>query len=68
MLESLRDLARQLSERNGKLFLFYGKPEEVITQLITQVDTNITSVYVNRDYTPYSRIRDKRIEKKMLRE
>jgi len=66
MLESLRDLDRQLRERDGKLFLFYGKPEEVITQLITQVDTNITSVYVNRDYTPYSRIRDKRIEEQCI--
>lgn len=66
MLESLSDLDRQLGARDGKLFLFFGKPEEVITQLVTQDQNNIKSVYMNRDYTPYSLIRDKRIEKQCL--
>ncbi|MEX1012074.1 MAG: deoxyribodipyrimidine photo-lyase [Waddliaceae bacterium] len=60
MIESLEELQEDIASKGGRLYLFYGKPKEVVTQLIqTQ---HIESVVVNRDYTPYSIKRDKSIE------
>ncbi|MBN2014149.1 MAG: deoxyribodipyrimidine photo-lyase [Candidatus Altiarchaeota archaeon] len=53
MLESLQDLERQLKEAEGRLYFFHGKPEDVVEKLDT-----IDAVYVNRDYTPFSKERD----------
>lgn len=59
MLDSLRDLRDQLLNRNGKLYIFYGKPEVIIKRLIK--NEKIDAVFVNKDYTPYSLVRDKKI-------
>ena len=56
MIDSLRDLDRELMQRAGKLNLFYGKPEEILDTLITQ--EHIDALYYNRDYTPFSQERD----------
>jgi deoxyribodipyrimidine photo-lyase len=61
MIESLKDLENQLKKKGGVLFLFNGKPEEVMRKCIGEL--NIEALIVNRDYTPYSRQRDKRLEK-----
>ncbi len=57
MIESLIDLDGQLKKKGSKLYLFKGKPEKVITKL------PIDALFVNRDYTPFSQQRDKKIEK-----
>jgi deoxyribodipyrimidine photo-lyase len=59
MVESLRDLEKQLEKKGGILFLFYGEPERIVSDLIGKGEVN--SVFVNRDYTPFSRMRDKGI-------
>ncbi len=61
MIESLIDLENQLKEKGGKLFLFKDEPENVVSQCINKL--NIEALIVNRDYTPYSRQRDKKLEK-----
>lgn len=61
MLESLDDLDQQLQEHNGKLYRFNDKPEDVIEKLIQ--DEKIDAVYVNHDYTPFSKKRDLALEK-----
>lgn len=61
MFESLKDLEKQLTSRGGRLFLFKGLPHKIISDLIN--DEEITSVFVNRDYTPFSRRRDEEIRK-----
>ena len=61
MIESLQDLENQLKEKGGKLFFFKGKPEEVVRTCKREL--NIEGLIVNRDYTPYSRERDKKLEK-----
>lgn len=58
MLESLEDLEKQLQALGGKLFLFHAPCEEVVKRCLKEVD----AVIVNRDYTPYSIARDKKIE------
>ncbi len=61
MIESLRDLENQLQKEGGSLFFFKGKSEEVVRKCIREL--HIETLIVNRDYTPYSRQRDKKLEK-----
>lgn len=61
MAHSLQALDIELKKLNSKLYLFYGIAEDVIAQLLASL--NIKAVYTNRDYTPFSRDRDGRIEK-----
>ena len=59
--ESIVDLIHQFAGIKSKLFLFYGKPEIVVNNLLSNRGLNITKVVMNRDYTPYSKIRDNKI-------
>ncbi len=61
MIESLEELNHELHDQGSKLYYFQGKPEEIITKCISML--GIQGVFVNRDYTPYSIIRDEAIEK-----
>lgn len=59
MRDSLKELNESLKKQNGKLYIFYGITHDIINEAIQKTD--ITSVYVNRDYTPFSKERDKKI-------
>ncbi len=56
MLDALADLQRQMGVHGGQLHLFYAEPESALQQLHQQ--HAIEAVFVNRDYTPFSRQRD----------
>jgi len=56
MMGALNDLRKDLQ---GKLYFFHGKPEEIVEKCIQKLA--IDGVIVNRDYTPYSIERDKKI-------
>ena len=56
MIESLEDLTHQLSEKKGHLYCFQGKAEDVVKKIIKQ--EHINAVFCNRDYTPFSIMRD----------
>ena len=60
MVHSLQELDLELKKINSKLYIFYGIAEEVVAKLLTHL--NIQALFVNRDYTPFSRERDKKIE------
>lgn len=60
MLESLRDLDLALKEKSSQLYVFSGKPTDVIADLVKE--EKIDSVYLNLDYTPFSIKRDRNIE------
>lgn len=60
MVESLQDLNIQLQKHNAQLYIFYGAAPEVVKKLIQQ--EAIDAVFVNSDYTPFSRKRDKEIK------
>lgn len=62
MVESILSLKSELKKVGGKLFLFYGYPHEVISRLIESV--KVDSIFVNRDYTPFSKQRDEMIKQK----
>lgn len=59
MIRSLQELDSELKKKNSKLYFFYGIAEDVIAKLIIQL--NIKAVFINRDYTPFSRKRDLKI-------
>ena len=61
MIESLEDLASQISKSGGHLYTFYGHNEKVIADCINAF--NIDLVCFNLDYTPYARTRDSQIIK-----
>jgi deoxyribodipyrimidine photo-lyase len=59
MIESLKELNAQLIERGSKIQFFRGIPEEVIERVM--VELPVEAVFVNRDYTPFSQMRDDKI-------
>lgn len=61
LIESLEGLDQNLKEQGGQLYLFFGKPEEVVQKLIQE--KHLDHVVANRDYTPYSQKRDEEIQK-----
>jgi deoxyribodipyrimidine photo-lyase len=63
MQESILDLQIQLEEVGGKLYLFEGKPWLIVRKLLNDHELDITSIFINRDYTPYSQKRDNLISK-----
>lgn len=60
MVNSLHVLDMDLKEQGGQLYLAYGEAEEVIAQLLKAHP--IEAVFINHDYTPFSRKRDEKIK------
>jgi deoxyribodipyrimidine photo-lyase len=56
LIASLAELDRELRERGSHLYLFQGEAEKVVSSLIRS--EGLDAVYVNQDYTPFSRRRD----------
>jgi deoxyribodipyrimidine photo-lyase len=65
MIESLEELAEEISSHGGKLLFFHGDHAAVVEQAIKEM--KIDSVYFNKDYTPFSRKRDEAIEQCCVR-
>lgn len=61
MANSLQELAQELTDKNGKLYFFYGIAEDIVARLLEELAIN--AVFINRDYTPFSIKRDQQIEK-----
>jgi len=56
MLQSIADLDQQLQSVGGNLTFYKGLPDQVIARALKQ--QAIEAVFINRDYTPFSRRRD----------
>jgi deoxyribodipyrimidine photo-lyase len=61
MIQSLEDLASEISKQGGHLHTFYGHNEKVVADCIKAWDINV--VAFNLDITPYARERDDKIVK-----
>lgn len=61
MIESLHDLDAALKKHSHGLYFFHGSPDTVVDHIIKteQVD----AIFLNKDYTPYSKHRDELIKK-----
>jgi len=61
MIESLDDLEEAIKNKDGILRLYQGEYEKIIEHIFKT--NTIESLYINTDYTPYSKSRDKDINK-----
>lgn len=62
MIESLEDLAKQLSDMGSRLRFYYGDEMQIIRSLLTK-NPDIQCISFNRDFTRYSIDRDSEIIK-----
>ncbi len=60
MHDSLKELDQDLRDQSSALFLFQGKPHELVEQWVRKL--GIEAIWVNRDYTPFSIQRDQAIQ------
>ena len=63
MIESLMNLSNDIETKKGKLQCFYGEPEKIIGSIMKYLGANDTCIFLNADYTPYSKKRDLKIIK-----
>ena len=57
----LDGLNKRLSENKKKIYIYKGDPIDIISKLIIKL--KIKEIYLNKDYEPYARDRDDKIEK-----
>jgi len=57
---SINELKKKLEKSGSSLLVEYGKPFDIFNKIISQY--NVTSVYANEDYEPYSINRDEKIK------
>ncbi|RDV16506.1 deoxyribodipyrimidine photo-lyase [Pontibacter diazotrophicus] len=63
--QSITNLKKQLEKEGSTLLVRYGKPTEVIKELLLEYE--VEGIYTNRDYEPYARERDEEV-KALLKE
>lgn len=56
----INELKSFFEQKGSSLLIKYGRPEEVYADLLSEFD--IQGVYTNRDYEPYAKERDEKIE------
>lgn len=61
MVESLEDLEQTLKKRHGRLYAFHGSYHTIVEKIIRA--TKAQALFTNRDYTPFSIARDKKLQK-----
>jgi deoxyribodipyrimidine photo-lyase len=62
MLQSLHALDNEVRNANGIINYYYGQSEAIISDLMEN-QGGFDAVYLNRDYTPFSRKRDAEVRK-----
>lgn len=64
MVQAIVDLQQQLNEQGANLALYHDTPEQVINKIA--VEHQIQAIFLNRDYTPFSRLRDEALLQRCL--
>lgn len=59
IMDSLKELEKELQKHGSSLIVVHGKPEEEIPKLAVRL--NVDTVFTNRDYGPYAKGRDKKV-------
>ncbi len=59
--DSLRELDTELAKRDSQLFPFEGAPDSLVEHWVETLQ--IEAIWVNRDYTPFSRKRDHALQR-----
>lgn len=63
LIESLFELRQEIAEQGGQLVISEGVAEEIIPDLAKRFGAS--SVFVNKDYTPFSRRRDRELAQRL---
>lgn len=63
IFETLQKIRKVLQSYGSSLAIFHGKPEDVFADIISNFE--VQNVITNRDYEPYSKNRDREIEKQL---
>lgn len=61
MIDSLKALDESLKKKGSQLYLFYGNADQIIKKILQSEE--IDAIFVNRDYTPFSILRDEQLMK-----
>ena len=62
IFENLQEMRREVQEKyDSSIAIYYDKPEKIFRKLIEE--NEMGAVFTNRDYEPYARERDEKIEK-----
>lgn len=61
--QSLREIETEVQKHGSSLIIKYGNPEDVIPSLAQELRAD--AVYCNRDYEPYAKERDSKVQKKL---
>ena len=61
MIDALIDLDTSLHALGSKLYIFYGKQDEILHKIL-RADVDIDAVFVNKDYTPYAIEREEKLK------
>jgi deoxyribodipyrimidine photo-lyase len=64
IMDSLKEMEKVLKKHDSSLMISYGDPTHEIPRLAREL--NADGVFFNRDYEPYAKARDKKIEKTLL--
>ena len=59
MLQSLKDLDKQLKDIGSNLHIIYGEPHKILPSIIKKY--KIDKLYLNEDYTPFAKKRAKEL-------
>ena len=59
--DNLQKMRKELQTKKSSLAMYFGKPSAIFSELFKQYD--IQKIYTNRDYEPYAKQRDEKIEK-----
>jgi len=59
--DNLQKMRKELQTKKSSLAMYFGKPLAIFSELFKQYD--IQKIYTNRDYEPYAKQRDEKIEK-----
>ncbi|MEJ5202301.1 MAG: deoxyribodipyrimidine photo-lyase, partial [Anaerolineales bacterium] len=61
LFSSLNSLDEELRRRGSRLLVRKGKPLQVLTELVREI--NVSAIYAEEDYSPYARRRDAEISR-----
>ncbi|WP_026838767.1 cryptochrome/photolyase family protein [Gillisia sp. JM1] len=61
IFDTLQKMRKELQTKGSSLAMYFGKPAAIFKELFDQYD--IQKIYTNRDYEPYAKQRDEKIEK-----
>lgn len=64
IVDSLKEMEKTLNLHSSSLIIAYGNPTEEIPKIMKE--HNIDALFFNRDYEPYAKTRDEKVQKTIL--